>query len=149
MSTPRILLLGKNGQVGTALQPRLAALGAVSAHDRQTCDLGNAHQLRDVIRSMRPEIIVNAAAYTLVDRAEGDEEVCTRTNALAPGIIAEEAEKIGARLIHYSTDYVFDGQKAGAYVESDEPCPLSVYGRSKLAGDRAIAAILSHYTICG
>lgn len=147
MSLPRILLLGKNGQVGTALQPRLAALGAVSAPDRSTCDLGDAPQLREMIRAARPDIIVNAAAYTGVDQAEGDEEACTRINAAAPGIIAEEAEKIGARLVHYSTDYVFDGQKTSAYVESDEPCPLSVYGRSKLAGDRAVMAAARRHVI--
>lgn len=147
MTALRILLLGKDGQVGTSLQPRLAKLGEVSAHNRTTCDLGDADQLRNVIRETRPDLIVNAAAYTAVDKAETDAALCHRINAEAPGILAEEAKAMGAWLIHYSTDYVFDGTKATAYAENDSPSPLSVYGRSKLAGDDAIASTLPDHSI--
>lgn len=147
MTALRILLLGKDGQVGTSLQPRLARLGDVSAHNRTTCDLGNAEQLRTVVRATRPALIVNAAAYTAVDKAETDADLCHKINAEAPAILAEEAKTLGAGLIHYSTDYVFDGTKAAAYAENDPPSPLSVYGRSKLAGDRAIASTLTDYSI--
>lgn len=140
MTTPTILLLGKNGQVGSALQRRLAGRAGVSAHDRTTCDLGNIDQLRDVIRRTQPHVVVNAAAYTAVDLAETEEEACHRINAIAPGVIAEEVKKIGACLIHYSTDYVFDGEKAAGYREDNPPRPLNAYGRSKLAGDQAILA---------
>jgi dTDP-4-dehydrorhamnose reductase len=144
MIVPRILLLGKDGQVGSALQPYLAARGQLSAHGRKTCDLANVEQLRDVIRAARPMIIVNAAAYTAVDKAEQDEEACFQINAVAPGVIAEEATTLGARLIHYSTDYVFDGAKHLPYLEDDVPNPLNVYGRSKLAGDHAILMAGDH-----
>lgn len=147
MTISRILLLGKDGQVGTSLQPRLAALGEVIAHGRATCDLAKPDQLRAVIRNVQPDLIVNAAAYTAVDKAESDKEPCYGINAVAPGIIAEEARALGAWLVHYSTDYVFDGTKKGAYLEDDAPCPLSVYGRSKLEGDRAITAAMQNYTI--
>lgn len=147
MTISRILLLGKDGQVGSSLQPRLAVLGEIFAYGRAACDLSNPDQLRAVIRDVRPDLIVNAAAYTAVDKAESDEESCYRVNAIAPGIIAEEALAINSWLIHYSTDYVFDGKKKGAYLEDDAPCPLSVYGRSKLEGDRAIAAAIQNHTI--
>jgi dTDP-4-dehydrorhamnose reductase len=147
MTVPRILLLGKDGQIGSALQSRLAGRGQVFAHNRATCDLANADQMRDVIRGAQPNVIVSAAAYTAVDKAEEDEETCFRINAAAPAIIAEEAEALGAWLIHYSTDYVFDGTKETAYLEDDAPSPLSVYGRSKIAGDQAIAAATENYTI--
>lgn len=147
MTALRILLLGKDGQVGTSLQPRLAKLGDVAAHNRTTCDLGDAGQLRNVIRATHPDLIVNAAAYTAVDKAETDAALCHRINADAPGILAEEAKTLGAWLIHYSTDYVFDGSKTAAYAENDPPSPLSVYGRSKLAGDDAIASALPDHSI--
>lgn len=135
-----ILLLGKDGQVGWQLQRSLAPLGTVTAVGRAECDLTDAAQLRQLIRTNKPRIIVNAAAYTAVDKAETEEELATRVNADAPAVMAEEAKALGALLVHYSTDYVFDGQKSTAYVESDAPNPLSVYGRSKLAGEQAIAA---------
>ncbi|RTL77240.1 MAG: dTDP-4-dehydrorhamnose reductase [Bradyrhizobiaceae bacterium] len=141
LAAPKILLFGKRGQVGTALQRDLAKLGIVSSHDRTTCDLLDTRQLRKVIQEARPEIIVNAAAYTAVDRAEAEPDVCTAINATAPGIIAEEAKTIDAYLIHYSTDYVFDGLKSDLYSEDDAPCPLNVYGASKLAGDLAVLAV--------
>lgn len=147
MNGPRFLLFGKSGQVGRALQPHLAMLGKVLAYDRRGCDIGDLVQLRSVIRKASPDFIVNAAAYTSVDRAESDEQACTRINAIAPGIIAEEADRIGACLIHYSTDYVFDGRKAEAYVENDEPCPLNAYGRSKLAGDCAVMAVSRRHVV--
>jgi dTDP-4-dehydrorhamnose reductase len=147
MMLPRILLLGRTGQVGSALQASLAGRGQIFAPDRAACDLVNADQLRDVIRSARPNIVINAAAYTAVDKAEEDAEHCFGANAIAPGVIAEEAEALGAWLIHYSTDYVFDGTKETAYLEEDRPSPLNVYGRSKLAGDRAISAATDNHTI--
>ena len=147
MTFSRILLLGKDGQVGTALQPRLARLGEIFTHGRETCDLANPDQLRGVIRDVKPDLIVNAAAYTAVDRAESESGVCRSVNAIGPGLVAEEARAIGAWLIHYSSDYVFDGLKKVAYVEDDTPSPLSVYGRSKLEGDRAIAAATQNYII--
>jgi dTDP-4-dehydrorhamnose reductase len=147
MIAPRILLLGKDGQVGSALQLRLAGHGEVFAHGHATCNLANIDQVRDVIRSVRPNVIINAAAYTAVDKAEQDEEACFRINAVAPDVIAKEARLLGAWLIHYSTDYVFDGTKEGAYLEEDVPHPLNVYGRSKLAGDQAILAATEDCTI--
>lgn len=147
MTALRILLLGKDGQVGTSLQPRLTKLGDVTAYNRTTCDLSNAGQLRNVIRAIHPDLIVNAAAYTAVDKAETDAALCYRINAEAPAILAEEAKALGAWLIHYSTDYVFDGTKATDYVENDPPSPLSVYGRSKLAGDDAITSTLPDHSI--
>ncbi|MBR0774561.1 dTDP-4-dehydrorhamnose reductase [Bradyrhizobium diazoefficiens] len=144
MTDSRILLLGKDGQVGSALQASLALRGQLFAHNRTTCDLGNIAELRNVIRAAKPNIIVNAAAYTAVDKAEQDEEACFTINAIAPGVIAEEATTLGAWLIHYSTDYVFDGAKDMPYLEDDLPRPLNVYGRSKLAGDRAILAAGNH-----
>ncbi|WP_420833350.1 dTDP-4-dehydrorhamnose reductase [[Pseudomonas] carboxydohydrogena] len=125
----------------------MAKLGDVAAHNRTTCDLGDADQLRNVIRATRPDLIVNAVAYTAVDKAETDAALCHRINAEAPGILAEEAKALGAWLIHYSTDYVFDGSKTAAYAENDPPSPLSVYGRSKLAGDDAIASALPDHSI--
>lgn len=139
MSTP-ILLLGKDGQVGWQLQRSLAPLGRVTALGRGECDLADADALLRTVRALRPAIIVNAAAYTAVDQAEREPELAQRINATAPGILADEARALGALLVHYSTDYVFDGSKAAPWVESDTPNPLSVYGQSKLDGERAIAA---------
>lgn len=136
-----ILLLGKNGQVGWQLQRSLAPHGNLVACGRDTCDLANLDQLRSVIRQVKPSVIVNASAYTAVDRAESEPELAMRINAEAPGVLAEEAAHHNALLIHYSTDYVFDGSKATPYLESDTPNPQSVYGRSKLAGETAIAAV--------
>jgi len=133
-----ILLTGKNGQVGRALQPLLANLGVVTACDRHALNLAAPDAIRKVIRAAQPRIIVNAAAYTAVDRAESDEAAATAINADAPGVMAEEAKKLGALLVHYSTDYVFDGAKQAPYVEDDPPNPQNVYGRTKLAGERAV-----------
>jgi dTDP-4-dehydrorhamnose reductase len=136
----KILLLGKDGQVGWELQRSLAPLGNVVALGREACDLSNTQRLRELIRAEKPQVIVNAAAYTAVDKAETESALCTHINADAPAAMAEAARALGALLVHYSTDYVFDGRKAQAYVETDAPNPQSVYGRSKLAGEQAIAA---------
>lgn len=136
----RILLTGKNGQVGWELQRTLAPLGEVLALGRSELDLADRDRLVAIIRDAKPDIIVNAAAYTAVDQAESDVDTAMAINATAPGILAEEAKRLGALLVHYSTDYVFDGRKDGVYTEDDVPNPLNVYGRSKLAGEQAIMA---------
>lgn len=135
-----ILLTGINGQVGFELARSLQGLGRVVALDRSGLDLGDLDQVRSVVRDLKPTLIVNPAAYTAVDKAESDAEACMRANAEAPGVMAEEAKRLGAALVHYSTDYVFDGTKDGAYVEDDPVNPQNVYGKSKLAGEQAIAA---------
>lgn len=141
----KILLLGKNGQVGWELQRSLAPLGEVVAldrHSRDWCgDLENLEGLADTVRGLAPGVIVNAAAYTAVDRAEQEgEKLAQRINVQAPAILAREAKALGAWLIHYSTDYVFDGQGVAPWQEEAQAHPLSAYGASKLAGDRAIQA---------
>ena len=135
-----ILLLGKDGQVGWQLQRSLAPHGTVIACGRAECDLGNLDQLRALVRRHQPVVIVNASAYTAVDRAESEPDLAMLVNGEAPGVLAEEAARLSALLIHYSTDYVFSGSKAGPYVEGDATGPQSVYGRSKLAGEEAIRA---------
>lgn len=136
----KILLTGKDGQVGHELQRSLRGAGELVACDRAGMDLSDASRIRDVIRTVKPDLIVNPAAYTAVDRAETDIEAAYAINAQAPAVIAEEARKIGAVLIHYSTDYVFDGAKPTPYTEDDAPHPLNVYGQTKLEGERAIQA---------
>lgn len=137
----RILLTGKNGQVGFELQRVLARVGEVIALDAQQLDLMSPDAIREKAREVNPQVIVNAAAYTAVDRAESETEAAMKINGAAPGVLAEEARRLEAFLIHYSTDYVFDGTKDSPYTETDTPNPLSVYGRSKLAGDQAIQAV--------
>ena len=134
----RILLTGKNGQLGFELQRALAPLGELVAIGAEECDLADVHAIRSLVRDVRPRIIVNAAAYTDVDRAEKDVDLATAVNATAPGILGEEAARIGAWVLHYSTDYVFDGDKAGPYVETDATRPLNVYGLSKRGGEVAL-----------
>ena len=135
----RILLLGGSGQVGHALQVGNPFAGDLVAATRRDCDLTDISGLRKLLRRVRPDVIVNAAAYTAVDKAESDSETCFAVNATAPGVMASEAAALGAKLVHYSTDYVFDGTKAGPYNEDDPTGPRNVYGASKLAGERAIA----------
>lgn len=135
----KILLTGPSGQVGYELERSLQGLGEVVAVGRAQMDLSNLDQVRDVIRALRPGLIVNAAAYTAVDRAEAEPELAWRINAEAPAVMAREAKALGAAMVHYSTDYVFDGSKAGAYVETDATGPVNVYGKSKLGGEQAIA----------
>lgn len=134
----RILLTGKTGQVGYELERSLQSLGEIIALDRSQMDLANLDQVRDVIRSIKPNLIINPAAYTAVDKAESEPELAMRINGEAPGVMAEEAKKLGAAMIHYSTDYVFDGSKSTPYVETDPTCPINVYGATKLAGEQAI-----------
>lgn len=136
-----ILLLGKDGQVGWQLQRSLAPHGQVVACGRAECDLADPARIRAVIRQVRPSVIVNATAYTAVDKAESEPELAHRINAEAPGILAEEAAALGALLVHYSTDYVYDGCKTTPYVEADATAPHGVYGRTKLAGEEAIRAV--------
>jgi dTDP-4-dehydrorhamnose reductase len=140
MSERTILLTGVNGQVGFELARTLQGLGRVVAVDRSRLDLGDLDQVRRVVREVKPALIVNPAAYTAVDKAESDVDAAMRANGEAPGVLAEEAKRLGAALVHYSTDYVFDGTKEGAYVEEDAVNPQNVYGKSKLAGEQAIAA---------
>lgn len=135
-----ILLTGINGQVGFELERSLQGLGDVVALDRSRLDLADLDQVREVVRSTRPALIVNPAAYTAVDNAETDVAGAQRLNAEAPAVLAEEARRVGAALIHYSTDYVFAGTKDTPYVESDQVDPQNVYGKTKLAGEQAIVA---------
>ena len=136
----RILLTGRGGQVGSALEPALARLGEVVAFDRQGLDLSNLGSIRAAIKKAKPQVIVNAAAYTAVDRAERERDAAFAVNARAVEELAGEAKALDALLVHFSTDYVFDGEKKTPYLETDAPAPLNVYGESKLAGERAIAA---------
>ncbi len=143
----RILLTGKNGQIGWELQRTLATIGEVFAVDRNDMDLTNPDVIRKVIRETKPAVIVNAAAYTAVDEAESKPDLAMAVNGTAPGILAEEAKRLGATVVHYSTDYVFDGDKQTPYTEEDVPNPLSVYGRSKFAGEQAFEAVGTPHVI--
>ena len=137
---PAILLIGTTGQVGRELNRMLPRIGEVTPLDRERLDLTRPGEIRSAIRSFRPSFIVNAAAYTAVDKAESDQAVARAINAEAPAVMAEEAKKIGASLIQYSTDYVFDGTKTTPYDEDDPANPQNVYGKTKLEGERAIQA---------
>jgi dTDP-4-dehydrorhamnose reductase len=137
----RILLFGKYGQLGWELLRTLAPLGEVVALDYPEIDLTQSESLRPFVREARPQVIVNATAYTAVDRAEDEPEIAMAINGRAPGVMAEEARDLGAALIHYSTDYVFDGIKGSPYFETDTPNPLGWYGKSKLAGEQAIREV--------
>lgn len=137
----KILITGRNGQLAQALQQRLAGLGQVHVLGREQLDLAEPERIRQVVRELSPDLLVNAAAYTAVDQAENEPALAFAINATAPGVLAEEAARLGVPLLHYSTDYVFDGSKATPYTEDDAPNPLSVYGRSKLAGEQAIHAV--------
>ena len=143
----RVLVTGAKGQVGEAVARLLEGHAQVAAHDRASLDLEKPDDIRWCVREVRPDVIVNAAAYTAVDRAEGDEERARAVNGVAPGILAEEAKRAGALLIHYSTDYVFDGEQDRPYVETDATHPLSAYGRTKLEGERAVAAVGARHLI--
>ena len=147
----KILLLGKNGQLGWELQRSLAPLGEVIALDRHSQDLCgdliNLPGLAQTVQTLRPDLIVNAAAHTAVDKAESEPELARTINALAPGVLAQEAHKLGAWLVHYSTDYVFDGSGSRPWLETDAPAPLSVYGQTKREGEQLIAAHCSRHLI--
>ena len=136
----KILVIGKNGQVGYELERSLQGLGEIVAVGREQMDLADLQQVRAVIRSVKPQLIVNAAAYVLVDKAESEPELAMRINGEAPAVMAEEARELGAGIIHYSTNYVFDGAKQAAYLETDATFPVNVYGATKLAGEQAIQA---------
>jgi dTDP-4-dehydrorhamnose reductase len=138
---PRILIVGAAGQVGLELQRSFAGFGSMVAVDLESVDLGDEGQTRALVRRVQPDLILNAAAYTAVDRAESEPGVAMAINADAPRILAEEALRLNALLVHYSTDYVFDGEKQQPWIETDEPNPLNVYGASKLAGEQAIQAV--------
>lgn len=137
-SSPKILLLGKDSQLGWELRRSLSTIGPLMACDRQSVNLENADELRSQIRLHQPAFIVNTAAYTAVDKAETEQAKAYQINETAVRILAEEASRLGSWLVHYSTDYVFDGEKAGPYTEEDRPRPLNVYGHSKAAGEVAI-----------
>jgi dTDP-4-dehydrorhamnose reductase len=143
----KILLTGAAGQLGRELKRSLTCLGDVIACDRSQLDLSKPETLRDAVRAIAPDVIVNAAAYTAVDKAEAEPEMAGAINAEAPGILAEEAKRLDALLIHYSTDYVFDGSKPAPYTEDDTTTPLSAYGRSKRDGELAIAAAGARHLI--
>lgn len=138
MTFPRILVIGSNGQVGWELVRTLAPLGEVVAVDYPEIDLSSRESMRGWILKTRPQVIVNAAAYTAVDKAESEPDVCRAVNSTAPGVLATEAKAIGAVMVHYSTEYIFDGRKTTPYLEADAANPLGVYGQSKLAGDEAV-----------
>jgi dTDP-4-dehydrorhamnose reductase len=144
---PRILILGAHGQVGVELQRSFAGRGEIVAADIDTVDLTDAEQTRALVRRVKPDVILNTAAYTAVDRAETEPALAMAVNRDAPRVLAEEALRLNALFVHYSTDYVFDGSKTEPWVESDEPNPLSVYGVTKLAGERAVAEIGGRYLI--
>jgi dTDP-4-dehydrorhamnose reductase len=144
---PRVLVTGADGQVGRALLKSFAGSAEVIACNRDSLDLANADQLREKVRVVAPDIIINAGAYTAVDRAESERNLAFAVNARAPGILAEEAQRASAILIHYSTDYVFNGSKTGPWVEDDATDPLSVYGASKLSGEDAIRSVGGRHLI--
>ncbi|RJG13047.1 dTDP-4-dehydrorhamnose reductase [Pseudomonas cavernicola] len=143
----KILLIGKRGQVSRELQLCLAGTGELIVPGREQLDLADLAQIRQQVRALRPELIINAAAHTAVDQAENEPELAFALNATAPGVLAEEAAALGVPLIHYSTDYVFDGSQNTPYREDDQANPLGVYGRSKLAGEQAIQAVAGAHLI--
>lgn len=148
MTAPlKILITGQHGQVSNELQTRLQGLGELVVLGRSQLDLANVDHIRQQVRNHRPGLIINAAAHTAVDLAESEPDAAFAINAIAPGVLAEEAKTLGIPLIHYSTDYVFDGSKPAPYTEADPPNPLGVYGQSKLAGEQAIAAVGGQYLI--
>ncbi len=147
----RILLFGKGGQVGWELQRSLAPLGELVALDHDSTDhcgnFSNLTGLMDTVRALKPDLIVNAAAHTAVDKAETEIDLARSLNALAPGLLAQEAARIGAWLVHYSTDYVFDGSGSRPWTESDTPAPQNVYGQTKLEGEQLIRAVCPRHLI--
>jgi len=143
----KILLLGKNGQVGWELCRTLAPLAEVAAVDYPEINFTDTSALRQLVAGTRPAVVVNAAAYTAVDKAETEPDLCRQVNAVAPGVLAEAAKKAGALMVHYSTDYIFDGTKTTPYLETDAPNPLGAYGRSKWEGDQAVKASSANHLI--
>ena len=147
MQNTKILVFGRVGQVGWELRHKLACLGEVTAIDNPEIDFSKPDSIRTTVRAAEPTVIINAAAYTAVDKAESDPDLAMAINGTAPGVIAEEAKRLGTVLVHYSTDYVFDGTKQCPYVETDAPNPINVYGKTKLAGDQAIQTVGGDYLI--
>lgn len=147
MKPLKVLVCGRNGQLAQALPRALQGIGEVHLLGRAELDMAYPEQLRETVRQLAPGLIINAAAYTAVDQAESEAELAFAINAHSPGVLAEEAARLGVPLIHYSTDYVFDGSKATPYTEQDLPNPLGVYGRSKLAGEQAVAAVGAEHLI--
>jgi dTDP-4-dehydrorhamnose reductase len=145
--SPRVLIIGAAGQVGVELQRSFAGFGSAVAVDREAFDLADPDETRALIRREKPDVILNAAAYTAVDRAESEPEIAMAINGHAPRTLAEEAQRANALLVHYSTDYVFDGTKREPWLETDEPNPLSAYGASKLLGESAIQEVGGRYLI--
>jgi len=143
----KILLLGNTGQLGWELHRTLLTLGDLVALDYPQIDMSNPDNIRSVVRKHEPELIINATAYTNVDKAESEPDLAMAINSLGPGILAEEAKSLKSALIHYSTDYVFDGRKGEPYTEEDQPTPLSVYGETKLAGEQAVQSVGGAYLI--
>lgn len=144
---PRVMVTGADGQVGRALLATFADATEVTGCNRNALDLTRPEEIRRKIRAIAPDIILNAGAYTAVDRAESEQELAMAVNGVAPGVLAEEAQRASALLVHYSTDYVFNGSKAGPWTEEDATDPLSVYGTSKLAGEKAIQRVGGAYLI--
>jgi dTDP-4-dehydrorhamnose reductase len=147
LDRPRILITGGDGQLGWELARAFAARGEVVAFDRAGLDLLDPDAIRARCREVRPSLLLNAGAYTAVDKAESEPDLAMRINGVAPGVLAEEANRLGAPLIHYSTDYVFDGNATTPYRESDPTAPQSMYGRSKLAGEQAVTATAKQYLV--
>ena len=147
MQNNRILIFGRMGQVGWELRHKLACLGQVTAVEYPEIDFSKPVSIRAAVRTFQPAVLINAAAYTAVDQAESEPELAMAINGTGPGIIAEEAKRLGSLLVHYSTDYVFDGTKQGAYVETDAPNPVNIYGKTKLAGDEAIQTVGGEFLI--
>jgi dTDP-4-dehydrorhamnose reductase len=143
----RILLTGKNGQVGFELRRALAPLGEVIAVGQAECNLADQDAIRSLVGEVRPDIIVHPAAYTAVDKAESEVDIAFAINGVAPGVLGEEAAKINALVVHYCTDYVFDGVKQAHYTEDDLPNPQSVYGKSKLAGELALRQRIKNHLV--
>jgi dTDP-4-dehydrorhamnose reductase len=143
----RLLITGKNGQVGGEFALLYRSRADVILAGRDECDLASEQSIRDLVRRVQPNVIINPAAYTAVDQAEREPELCFAINAAAPRVLAEEAARLGALLVHYSTDYVFDGHKPEPYLESDAIHPVSVYGASKAAGEAAIAEVACRYLV--
>ena len=142
-----VLLLGNTGQLGWELQRTLQPFGAITALDHPQVNMADPDSIRKTVHGCRPDLIVNATAYTAVDKAESEPELANAINGIGPGVLAEEARKQKALLIHYSTDYVFDGTKAAPYYETDLPQPINMYGKSKLAGEQAIQSMGGNYLI--
>ncbi len=144
---PRVLIVGGAGQLGVELQHSFAGTNPIVAVDRSVVDIADPEQVRELVRSVEPDIILNAAAYTAVDRAESEPEIAAAVNASAPRILAEEARESGALFVYYSTDYVFDGTKEGPWTEADAPNPVNAYGAGKLRGEEAIREVSGRYLI--